>query len=59
MDAAQAEAIIGAGDADMIAIARAALDDPNWGHHAAAALGQPEQWPKQYERAAASVWAGA
>ncbi|MFN3668938.1 MAG: NADH:flavin oxidoreductase/NADH oxidase [Brevundimonas sp.] len=55
----QAEAIIASGDADLIAIARAVLDDPNWGHHAAVALGQPEQWPKQYERAAASAWAGA
>ncbi|MGV8930032.1 MAG: NADH:flavin oxidoreductase/NADH oxidase [Brevundimonas sp.] len=55
---AHAESIIASGDADMIAIARAALDDPNWGHHAATALGQPEQMPVQYQRAAPSVWAG-
>lgn len=53
---AQAEAIIAAGDADMIAIARAALDDPNWGHHAAAALGVPQDWPVQYQRAGRAVW---
>jgi 2,4-dienoyl-CoA reductase-like NADH-dependent reductase (Old Yellow Enzyme family) len=38
-DAAQAEAILQAGDADLIALARAFLYEPRWGWHAAAALG--------------------
>lgn len=58
VEPAQAEAILAAGDADMVAIARAALDDPNWGHHAAAALGEPVDLPVQYQRAAPSVWPG-
>lgn len=35
----QAETILRAGDADMIDVGRAMLDDPNWGWHAARALG--------------------
>jgi NADPH2 dehydrogenase len=38
-DANQAEAILQAGDADLIALARAFLYEPRWGWHAAAALG--------------------
>ena len=38
-EAAQAEAILQAGDADLIALARAFLYEPRWGWHAAAALG--------------------
>ena len=45
-------------EADLIAGARAVLDDPNWGHHAAVALGQPEGLPVQYERAGAAHWPG-
>ena len=41
-----------------VAVARAVLDDPNWGHHAAVALGQPEGLPVQYERAGAGYWPG-
>ena len=36
----QADEIIAAGRADLVAIARAALDDPNWPLHAARALGE-------------------
>jgi 2,4-dienoyl-CoA reductase-like NADH-dependent reductase (Old Yellow Enzyme family) len=54
----QAEAIVASGQADLIALARAVLDDPNWGHHAAVALGAPEGLPKQYARAAEPVWPG-
>ena len=36
---AQAEAILQAGDADLVALARAFLYEPRWGWHAAAALG--------------------
>ena len=57
-DAQQAEQIIASGQADAVAIARAVLDDPNWGHHAASALGEPEGLPKQYERATDSTWPG-
>jgi len=57
-DAEQAEQIIASGQADAVAIARAVLDDPNWGHHAASALGEPEGLPSQYERAADSTWPG-
>lgn len=34
LDGPQAEAVVAAGEADLIAIARAALDDPNWPLHA-------------------------
>ncbi|KTE42970.1 MULTISPECIES: NADH:flavin oxidoreductase/NADH oxidase [unclassified Sphingopyxis] len=49
-DPEQAEAIIEKGDADAIAIARAALYDPRWPWHAAAALGATIKAPPQYER---------
>jgi len=58
VEPAQAEQIIASSQADMVAIARAVLDDPNWGHHAAVALEQAEQMPKQYERADRSTWPG-
>jgi 2,4-dienoyl-CoA reductase-like NADH-dependent reductase (Old Yellow Enzyme family) len=47
----QAEEALQAGCADLIAIGREALFDPNWPLHAALALGvDPEfaQWPEQY-----------
>lgn len=46
----QAEAILSGGQADLIAIAREALADPNWPHHAARALGADmdfKDWPEQ------------
>lgn len=46
----QAEAIVGTGDADMIALARAMLYDPRWPWHAAAELGAQVTAPKQYLR---------
>jgi 2,4-dienoyl-CoA reductase-like NADH-dependent reductase (Old Yellow Enzyme family) len=46
----QAEAIVGTGDADLIAIARAALYDPRWPWHAAAALGGQVKAAPQYLR---------
>ena len=49
-DPVQAEAIIADGDADAVAIARAALYDPRWPWHAAAALGATIAVPPQYER---------
>ena len=55
----QAEAIIAEGKADMVALARAMLDDPHWGWRAAQVLGAEVTRPKQYQRAAPKVWAGA
>jgi 2,4-dienoyl-CoA reductase-like NADH-dependent reductase (Old Yellow Enzyme family) len=46
----QAEAIVGTGDADLIAVARTILYDPRWPWHAAAHLGATVQAPKQYLR---------
>jgi 2,4-dienoyl-CoA reductase-like NADH-dependent reductase (Old Yellow Enzyme family) len=46
----QAEAIVGTGDADMLALARTALYDPRWPWHAAAELGAQVRAPKQYLR---------
>ena len=50
-DAQQAEAIIAAGDADLVFLARELLRQPRWPLAAAHALGAEEPWPKQYERA--------
>jgi len=49
-EARQAEAILAAGDADAIALARAMLYDPRWPWHAAAELGAHVQAPRQYLR---------
>jgi 2,4-dienoyl-CoA reductase-like NADH-dependent reductase (Old Yellow Enzyme family) len=46
----QAEAIIGTGDADFVALARTILYDPRWPWHAAAHLGASVRAPKQYLR---------
>ncbi|MDR3514832.1 MAG: NADH:flavin oxidoreductase/NADH oxidase [Azospirillaceae bacterium] len=55
----QAEAILTAGHADMIALARAFLDDPRWAWHAADRLGATLERAPQYQRAAAALWPGA
>ena len=49
-DFEQAEAIVGTGDADMIALARTILYDPRWPWHAAAHLGGKVRAPRQYLR---------
>jgi 2,4-dienoyl-CoA reductase-like NADH-dependent reductase (Old Yellow Enzyme family) len=46
----QAEAIIGTGDADMIALARTILYNPRWPWHAAAHFGARVKAPDQYLR---------
>jgi 2,4-dienoyl-CoA reductase-like NADH-dependent reductase (Old Yellow Enzyme family) len=46
----QAEAIVGTGDADMVALARGILYDPRWPWHAAAELGGKVKAPPQYLR---------
>jgi 2,4-dienoyl-CoA reductase-like NADH-dependent reductase (Old Yellow Enzyme family) len=48
---AQADQIIRSGQADIVALARAALRNPHWAMEAAAALRQPSPTPPQYERA--------
>jgi len=55
----QAEAVVAEGRADMVALARAFLDDPHWAWHAAAALGGEVKHPPQYARAAPALWSGA
>jgi len=63
---AQAEAILQAGDADLVAQARAFLYDPRWGWHAAAALGStvaanPVYWrclPREAQAAFGNVKVG-
>ncbi|WP_137899557.1 NADH:flavin oxidoreductase/NADH oxidase [Sphingomonas sp. 2SG] len=49
-DYEQAEAIVGTGDADMVALARTILYDPRWPWHAAAHLGAHVKAPDQYLR---------
>ena len=48
--AQQAEAIVGTGDADFVALARGILYDPHWPWHAAAELGAQVRAPHQYLR---------
>ena len=50
-DAEQAEAIVRAGQADMVFLARQLLRDPYWPLHAATTLGARVTWPVQYQRA--------
>jgi 2,4-dienoyl-CoA reductase-like NADH-dependent reductase (Old Yellow Enzyme family) len=54
----QAEAIVGTGDADLIALARGMLYDPRWPWHAAAHLGGTVQAPPQYLRSQPRQHAG-
>jgi len=49
--AAQAEAVIQSGQADIVLLARELLRDPYWPMRAAADLGQTMAWPAQYLRA--------
>lgn len=56
---AQADAIIANGEADQVSLARAFLDDPHWGWHAAKALGAEVARPVQYARSGPKLWAPA
>lgn len=58
-DPHQAERIVSSGEADMVAMARAFLDNPRWVWHAAEALGATAAYPLQYARARADAWPGA
>jgi len=55
----QAEAIIAEGRADMVAMARAFLDNPRWVWHAAERFGVKLDYPPQYARARHDAWPGA
>jgi 2,4-dienoyl-CoA reductase-like NADH-dependent reductase (Old Yellow Enzyme family) len=57
--AKQAEAVVSESRADMVALARAMLDDPHWGWHAARALGAEVKRPRQYLRSGPTMWPGA
>jgi 2,4-dienoyl-CoA reductase-like NADH-dependent reductase (Old Yellow Enzyme family) len=54
-----AEEVVSTGGVDQVALARAFLDDSNWGWHAAEALGHPFTIPPQYQRVKAGSWPGA
>ena len=58
-DPQQAEDILVSGKADMIAMARAFLDDPRWVWHAAERLGVTIDYPRQYARSRPDAWPGA
>ena len=58
-DADQAEEILASGRADMVAMARALLDNPRWVWHAAEHFGVKLDYPPQYARVHASLWPGA
>jgi 2,4-dienoyl-CoA reductase-like NADH-dependent reductase (Old Yellow Enzyme family) len=55
----QVEAVIASGQADMVALARAFLDDPRWPWHAAEALGARASYPPPYARSRHDLWPGA
>jgi 2,4-dienoyl-CoA reductase-like NADH-dependent reductase (Old Yellow Enzyme family) len=55
----QADAIVVEGKADMVALARAFLNNPHWGWHAAQALGAEVARPPQYQRAGLRQWPAA
>jgi 2,4-dienoyl-CoA reductase-like NADH-dependent reductase (Old Yellow Enzyme family) len=52
----QAQSILANGQADMIALARAFMDDPRWGWHAADALGASAHFPPPYHLARSAGW---
>ena len=54
----QAEDVVAQGKADMVALARAMLDNPHWGWQAAAQLGAEVARPPQYQRAGPKLWPG-
>jgi 2,4-dienoyl-CoA reductase-like NADH-dependent reductase (Old Yellow Enzyme family) len=58
VDPEQAEAIVAEGKADMVAMARAFLDNPRWAWHAAERFGVKLDYPPQYARARHDAWPG-
>lgn len=57
-DPDQAEAAIAGGKTDMVAMARAFLDNPRWVWHAAERFGVKLDYPPQYARARHDAWPG-
>ena len=57
-DPLQAEEIVASGKADMVAMARAFLDNPRWVWHAAERFGVKVAVPPQYVRARYDAWPG-
>lgn len=51
-----AEQIVADGEADLVALGRAFLDEPTWPRRAAMALGVEPFYPRQYERSAPKLW---
>jgi 2,4-dienoyl-CoA reductase-like NADH-dependent reductase (Old Yellow Enzyme family) len=58
-DPEQAEDIVASGKADMIAMARAFLDNPRWVWHAAERFGIKLDYPPPYSRSRPDLWPGA
>jgi 2,4-dienoyl-CoA reductase-like NADH-dependent reductase (Old Yellow Enzyme family) len=58
-DPDQAEEILASGKADMVAMARAILDNPRWVWHAAEHFGVKVDYPPQYARVQPGLWPGA
>jgi 2,4-dienoyl-CoA reductase-like NADH-dependent reductase (Old Yellow Enzyme family) len=58
VDPQHAEDILASGQADMIALARALLDNPRWLWHAAERFGVKLDYPPQYARVAPALWPG-
>ena len=58
-DPDHAEQIVASGKADMVAMARAFLDNPRWVWHAAERFGVKLDYPPQYARSRPDVWPGA
>ncbi|HEY8538529.1 MAG TPA: NADH:flavin oxidoreductase/NADH oxidase [Steroidobacteraceae bacterium] len=56
VEAQQAAAVVAEGRADLVALARAFLDDPRWGWHAADALGATAHFPSPYHMARSPGW---
>ena len=52
----QAEEIVASGQADLVAIARAMMDDPRWAWHAARELGAETAYAPNYVRCHPSGW---
>jgi 2,4-dienoyl-CoA reductase-like NADH-dependent reductase (Old Yellow Enzyme family) len=59
VDPDQAEEVVASGQADMVAMARAFLDNPRWVWHAAERFGVRVDYPPQYDRTRADAWPGA
>jgi len=58
-DPVQAQEIVASGSADMVAMARAILDNPRWVWHAAERFGIKLDYPPQYQRSRSDAWPGA